>query len=110
MEVVFDLKNKKESIKCCYKISETDVDCLFKLAEMGRAVTSTELASEMNFSKTTVESSLKKLIELGLVQRIKIDEKKIGRPKFLYAVESTVWDKVSKDLKDCANKILSAIS
>ncbi|AEB94773.1 transcriptional regulator, TrmB [Metallosphaera cuprina Ar-4] len=62
----------------------------------------------MNLSKTTVENSMKKLIELGLVDRIKIDGKKIGRPKFLYVVSDSFQERVKTDLRKCAERILSA--
>lgn len=105
-----DLKNKKESIKCCYKLSETDVECLFKLIELNKPITSIELAQIMGFSKTTAETSLKRLMDVGLVNRIKIEEKKIGRPKFAYSVINNIWGKISEDLKQYAKKILSAAS
>ncbi|QKQ99231.1 MarR family transcriptional regulator [Metallosphaera tengchongensis] len=110
MEVFDTLKDKKESIRCCYKMSDTDVECLFKLIEIGEPKTSVELGNMMNLSKTTVENSMKKLIELGLVMRIKVDGKKIGRPKFLYVVSEDFRDRVKSDLKRCAEKILSASS
>lgn len=110
METIEKLKNKKDSIKCCYKLSDTDVECLFKLIELGKAITSNELAEIMGFSKTTAETSLKRLLDVGLVNRVKMDEKKIGRPKYLYAVVENVLEKIGKDLKNCANKILSAAS
>ncbi|ABP95718.1 MULTISPECIES: helix-turn-helix domain-containing protein [Metallosphaera] len=104
------LKERKESIRCCYKISDTDVECLFKLIELGEPKTSVELGKIMGLSKTTVENSMKKLIELGLVERIKVDGKKIGRPKFLYVISDSFQERVKADLKRCAEKILSATS
>ncbi|ARM76657.1 helix-turn-helix domain-containing protein [Acidianus manzaensis] len=110
METEETIKNKKDSIKCCYKLSDTDVNCLLKLIEISKPITSNELAEIMGFSKTTAESSLKKLIDSGLISRIKIEEKKIGRPKFTYKVIENIWEKISKDLRSCANRILSAAS
>ncbi|MEL9969997.1 MAG: helix-turn-helix domain-containing protein [Metallosphaera sp.] len=108
METFDTLKDKKESIRCCYKITDTDVECLFKLIELREPKTSVELGKIMNLSKTTVENSMKKLIELGLVDRIKIDGKKIGRPKFLYVVSDSFQERVKTDLRKCAERILSA--
>jgi predicted transcriptional regulator len=110
MESMIDDKEKKHSIKCCYKLGDTDVDCLFKLMDIKKPVTSIELADLMKFSKTTVENSLKKLIDVGLVIRIKTEEKRIGRPKFEYTVPDNLWDKIRKDLIECGRKISSAAS
>ncbi|AWS00110.1 helix-turn-helix domain-containing protein [Metallosphaera hakonensis] len=108
MEALDTLKDRKESIRCCYKITETDVECLFKLIEVGEPKTSVELGKLMGLSKTTVENSMKKLIELGLIERIKIDGKRIGRPKYLYSVSESFQERVRMDLKRCAERILSA--
>lgn len=110
MQSLEPLKNKKESIRCCYKISETDVECLFTLMELKEPKSSLELGEIMKLSKTTVENSMKKLIEIGLVKRIKIEEKKIGRPKFGYSVVEDFYERIRNDLKSCAERILSATS
>jgi predicted transcriptional regulator len=99
------LKASKEIIRCCYKISDTDIDCLFKLIEVNRPITSEELSEMLKMSKTTVENSLKKLIDLGLVVREKGDEKKIGRPKYYYAIIENYMDKIREDLQECSRKI-----
>jgi predicted transcriptional regulator len=99
------LKASKEIIRCCYKISDTDIDCLFKLIEVNRPITSEELSEMLKMSKATVENSLKKLIDLGLVVREKGDEKKIGRPKYYYAVTENYMDKIREDLQECSRKI-----
>ncbi|ACP35224.1 helix-turn-helix domain-containing protein [Saccharolobus islandicus] len=106
------LSESKEAIRCCYKISDTDVECLFKLVELNRPISAEELASIMKLSKTTVENSLKKLIEIGLIVRNKDGEegKRIGRPKYLYAVIHNAETKIKQDLTSCASKILSATS
>ncbi|QGR18551.1 helix-turn-helix domain-containing protein [Stygiolobus azoricus] len=104
------LKTSKEVIRCCYKISDTDVDCLFKLVELGKPVTSEELSALLKMSKTTVENSLKKLIDIGLVVREKGDEKKIGRPKYYYEIISNYMEKLKHDLTECSRKIQSSMS
>ena len=99
------LEEKKEQIRCCYKITDTDVAVLLKLIEIGEPVTSEELADIFKLSKTTVENSLKKLIELGLVERSKKEGKKIGRPKFYYSVIPNILDKIRNDLLECAKRM-----
>ena len=99
------LKDARDAIKCCYKISDTDVDCLFKLLELNRPTTCEELADIMKVSKTTIEKSLKKLIEVGLVIREKSSDKKIGRPKYSYSIIGGVIEKIKEDLENCSRKM-----
>ncbi|BFH74106.1 helix-turn-helix domain-containing protein [Sulfurisphaera javensis] len=99
------LKDAKDVIRCCYKLSDTDIDCLFKLIELNRAVTSDELSQIMKVSKTTIENSLKRLIDVGLVVRDKSDDKKIGRPKYYYSVIKNVTNKIKEDLLNCSKKM-----
>ncbi len=111
-EIIIGSPDSKEIVRCCYKLSDTDVDCLFKLIEINKPISAEEFASLMKLSKTTIENSLKKLIELGLVVRTKIadDTKRIGRPKYVYSVIHDVRNKIKQDLKNCATKILSTAS
>lgn len=99
------LKDAKDVIRCCYKLSDTDVDCLFKLIEINKPVTSEELSQILKLSKTTVENSLKKLIEAGLVLRNKSDDKKIGRPKYYYSPTENIIDKIKEGLIECSKKM-----
>ncbi len=107
-ERLTNLENESEkwhNIKCCYRLSETEVVCLVKLIELGRPVTSQEMASLMKLSKTTVESSLRRLIDVGLVERKKIGGSRIGRPKYLYSLKTNLWEKIRADLHACAESM-----
>ncbi|BBG23511.1 MarR family transcriptional regulator [Sulfuracidifex tepidarius] len=106
------LDTARESIKCCYKISDTDFDCLVLLAKLGRPTSSEEMASVMNLSKTTVENSLKKLLDLDLIARQKSNDesRRIGRPKFIYTVSDELLNKIKEDLNRCAETIKNSIS
>ena len=99
------LKDAKEAIRCCYKLTDTDIDCLFKLLELNRPATSEELADIMKVSKTTIENSLKKLIDAGLIVREKVNDKKIGRPKYYYSIANEITKKIKEDLAECAKKM-----
>ena len=99
------LKDARDAIRCCYKLSDTDVDCLFKLLELNRPTSNEELADIMKVSKTTIEKSLKKLIEVGLVIREKVNDKKIGRPKYYYSAITNILEKVKRDLEHCSRKM-----
>ncbi|BAB66001.1 MULTISPECIES: helix-turn-helix domain-containing protein [Sulfurisphaera] len=99
------LYDAKDVIRCCYKLSDTDIDCLFKLIELNKPVTSDELSQMMKVSKTTVENSLKKLIDSGLVIRSKSEDKKIGRPKYYYSIVENIINKIREDLLNCSKKM-----
>lgn len=109
MEQTYERPNINEekwhNIKCCYRLTETEISCFVKLLEVKRPATSVELAQMMKYSKTTVETSLRKLIELGLVIREKLEGNKIGRPKYLYKLPDSIWEKVQKDLSKCAESM-----
>jgi len=106
------LDSARESIKCCYKISDTDFDSLILLTKLGKPSSSEEIASIMNLSKTTVENSLKKLLDLDLIERRKAndDNRRIGRPKFVYAIRENILEKIKEDLNNCAETIRKAFS
>ncbi|QIW24795.1 HTH domain-containing protein [Sulfolobus sp. S-194] len=99
------LESKKDEIRCCYKITDTDVAVLLKMVEIEKPITSEELADIFKLSKTTVENSLKKLIELGLVVRTKTEGKKIGRPKYYYSISTNILEKIRTDLLNCAKRM-----
>lgn len=98
-------EEKWHNIKCCYRLTETEIACFVKMLELKKPVTSVELAQTMKYSKTTVETSLRKLIELGLVVREKLEGSRIGRPKYLYRLPEAIWEKISKDLDRCAESM-----
>ncbi|AHC51527.1 TrmB family transcriptional regulator [Sulfolobus acidocaldarius SUSAZ] len=100
----------KEVIRCCYKISDTDVDCLLKLIELRKSITSEELSDMMKVSKTTIENSLKKLMDIGLITREKKTDKRIGRPKYYYTLIINFEDKMRNDLLNCSKLIDQVIS
>jgi predicted transcriptional regulator len=106
------LDNAKESIKCCLKIGDTDFDSLVLLAKLGRPMSSEEMASTMNLSKTTVENSLKKLLDLDLIERQKANDesKRIGRPKYLYVTTEDLFIKIREKLDRCADTIKNSFS
>jgi len=101
------LRELREPVKCCYKISDTDVDCLMRILDAGKPMDADEVSKTMGLSKTTVETSLKRLMELGLVQRKRLDGRKIGRPKFLYFITQDFPMKVRIDLDNCVKRISS---
>jgi predicted transcriptional regulator len=97
--------DKWHNIKCCYRLSETEISCFIKLLELNRPITSIELAGLMKFSKTTVETALRKLTDVGLVTRQKLEGARIGRPKYVYSLPEYVWGKIEKDLNKCGENM-----
>lgn len=98
-------EEKWHNIKCCYKLTETEIACFVKMLELKAPITSVDLAKEMKYSKTTVETSLRKLIELGLVIREKLEGSRIGRPKYVYRLPEAIWEKIQKDLYRCSESM-----
>ncbi|MDT7901636.1 MAG: helix-turn-helix domain-containing protein [Acidianus sp.] len=104
METQIDIRH---NIKCCYKLSESDVDVFLKILEVRRPITSQELSKMLKVSKTTVDGSLKRLIDIGLVIRKKSENGKIGRPTYIYYLPLGIEEKIESDLKRCADQMLN---
>ena len=90
----------------CYGLSETDVQVLIALAKSGAKGTE-DLESDLKLSKASINRSLNKLLEMGLVMRIKEPGNKAGRPRYLYKTKeyNELKQKILNDIKDCANKM-----
>ncbi len=97
-----------EVLKCCFKLNDTDVNVLEELIKLGRA-DGEVIASELNVSKTTVDNSLKKLMALGLVLREKVQEKKIGRPKYVFYLSPQFSQVVKEKIENCSKKFSQVI-
>ncbi|ARM74807.1 helix-turn-helix domain-containing protein [Acidianus manzaensis] len=102
---IVENEEKWHNIKCCYRLTETEIACFVKLLQLRKPITSIELAHEMKYSKTTVETSLRKLVELGLIIREKIEGSRIGRPKYIYRLPDVIWEKIEKDLNKCSESM-----
>ncbi|BBD73944.1 transcriptional regulator [Sulfodiicoccus acidiphilus] len=99
------LRELRDPVKCCYKVSDTDVECLIRIVELSKPIDAEEMSKIMGLSKTTVETSLKRLMELGLVVRKRLEGRKIGRPKYVYSTIDGLMSKVKKDLDQCVKRI-----
>ncbi len=104
METQIDMRH---NIKCCYKLSESDVDVFLKILEIRRPVTSQELSKILKVSKTTVDGCLKRLADIGLIIRKKSENGKIGRPTYIYYLPTGIEEKIESDLKKCAEQMLN---
>lgn len=102
------IRESRDVIRCCFQLNETDIDCLIKLLEIGGNASSEVLAESMRLSKTTVETSLKRLIDSGLVVREKTDERRVGRPKFSYKVRDNLASVIREGLENCSKKMKNA--
>jgi predicted transcriptional regulator len=89
----------------CYGLSETDVQVLMALTK-GEAKGTEELESDLKLSKASINRSLNKLLEMGLVMRIKEPGNKAGRPRYLYKAKDyqELKDKILADIKHCADE------
>lgn len=97
-----------EALRCCFKLNETDLKVLEDLIRLGRAG-SEEIARDLSVSKTTVDNTLKKLLTLGLVVREKVQEKKIGRPKYVFSVSPQFQQVVKEKVESCSKKFSQVV-
>ncbi|QIW24847.1 MarR family transcriptional regulator [Sulfolobus sp. S-194] len=94
----------------CYGLSETDVQVLIALAK-SEARGTEDLESDLKLSKASINRSLNKLLEMGLVMRIKEPGNKAGRPRYLYKTRdyNELKQKILSDIKDCAEKMAQLV-
>jgi len=94
----------------CYGLSETDVQVLIALAK-SEAKGTEDLEADLKLSKASINRSLNKLLEMGLVMRIKEPGNKAGRPRYLYKTRdyNELKQKVLQDIKDCAEKMAQLV-
>jgi predicted transcriptional regulator len=71
-----------------------------------------EISQELQVSKSIVNISLRKLVNLGLVNRTKEIANKAGRPKYVYYALKIdeLKDKVVREIEDCTNNIRNLVS
>lgn len=94
----------------CYGLSETDVQVLMALAK-SEAKGTEDLEADLKLSKASINRSLNKLLEMGLVMRIKEPGNKAGRPRYLYKSRdyNELKQKILSDIKDCAEKMAQLV-
>jgi len=94
----------------CYGLSETDVQVLMALTR-GEAKGTEDLENDLRLSKASINRSLNKLVELGLVTRIKEAGNKAGRPRYLYKAKDykEIKEKLLSDIRNCAEEMARLI-
>ena len=95
----------------CYGLTEIDIRVLMTLLKSSPK-TNDEISRELQVSKSIVNISLKKLLNLGLVNRTKEIGNKVGRPKYVYYALKIdeLRDKVVREIEDCTNNIRNLVS
>ncbi len=94
----------------CYDFSETDVNILLTLTRSEPKGTE-ELEQELNLSKASINRSLNKLLELGMVMRVKESGNKAGRPRYLYKAISMeeLRNKILNEIKECISSLIKVV-
>jgi len=94
----------------CYGLTETDIRVLMTLLK-SNPKTNDEITQELQVSKSIVNISLKKLLNLGLVNRTKEIGNKVGRPKYVYYALKIdeIKDKVVREIEDCTNNMRNLV-
>ncbi|ARM76655.1 HTH-type transcriptional regulator Lrs14 [Acidianus manzaensis] len=92
-----------EALSFCYDISDTDFQVLLALVNYGEK-TEDDLASSLRLSKASVNRSVNKLISTGFIERVKDQNSKGGRPRYIYRAldADTLASKIAKDFEYCA--------
>ena len=98
----------KETLTCCFKLSETDLVVLSMLTSMGKA-TSEEIAERLKVSKTTVNNSMRRLLENALVVREKDQTKRTGRPRYHFSVSPDFEKVIKEKVEQCSKRLSSLI-
>lgn len=94
----------------CYGLSETDVQVLVALAKADAKGTE-DLEEDLKLSKASINRSLNKLLEMGLVMRIKEPGNKAGRPRYLYKTRGykELKEKILEDIRNCAESMAKLV-
>jgi len=115
-QVEFSLPSGKELklndvLHFCYGLTETDIRVLMTLLKSSPKM-NVEISQELQVSKSIVNISLRKLVNLGLVNRTKEIGNKVGRPKYVYYALKIdeLKDKVVREIEDCTNNIRNLVS
>jgi len=115
-QVEFSLPSGKELklndvLHFCYGLTETDIRVLMTLLKSSPK-TNDEIRQELQVSRSIVNISLRKLTNLGLVNRTKEIVNKAGRPKYVYYALKIdeLKDKVVREIEDCMNHIRNLAS
>jgi predicted transcriptional regulator len=93
-----------EALKFCYDLTETDV-LVLKVLSSTEAKREDDIAKALSLSKASVNRSLNKLISVGLAERVKEQQSKGGRPRYLYKSPEpqVISEKMGRELRECAD-------
>ncbi|BCU67149.1 TrmB family transcriptional regulator [Sulfolobales archaeon HS-7] len=93
-----------EALKFCYDLSDTDIQVLQVLSKT-EYKSEDEISNSLKLSKASVNRSLNKLLSTGFCDRMKDQNSKGGRPRYLYKALSTEMfiEKITRDLNSCAD-------
>ncbi|RLE95174.1 MAG: hypothetical protein DRN04_00625 [Thermoprotei archaeon] len=92
--------DKLQLIKCIYNLNDLDIKVYKALTEL-RGATVKELAEKLNYSRSSIQKSLYKLISHKLVERKKI----LGKRNYKYLYYPLPFT-ISPEIKKAAKEIL----
>ena len=78
--------DSKELIKCTFDLSKTELRIFLHLLKTNSAIPSVDIAKEIDLDRTTIQKSLKRLLEKGIVDR-RQNNLDNGGYVFLYCVK-----------------------
>ncbi len=92
--------DSKELIRCTFDLSKTELKIFLYLLKINSSIPSVDIAKEIDLDRTTIQKSLKKLLEKGIVDR-RQNNLDNGGYVFLYSV------KQKNQLKDQMKEIIN---
>lgn len=94
--------NIHEVISYIYGLGASEVQVFHLLMENGK-MTADEIAERLGVSKASVNKALNTLSNKGLIEKEKVEEKRRGRPTYLYTIRK---DYVGKKIEEDAISLI----
>jgi predicted transcriptional regulator len=105
--------NSKDLIRCTFDLSKTELKIFLYLLKINKSIPSVDIANQIELDRTTIQKSLKKLLEKGIVDR-RQNNLDNGGYVFLYSVKKkeelkTQMKEIIEDWKSSAEVQLETL-
>ncbi len=94
-----------------YALSEADIEVFMKIIGSTNGKNVDDIAGELGISKSRASLILKKLSDVGLIEKEKSNVSRGGRPKYMYHVnKDEIKSKLSRKAEEVCKDLQSIIS
>lgn len=93
--------DSKDLIRCTFDLSKTELKIFLYLLKIKKSIPSVNIADEIKLDRTTIQKSLKKLLEKQIVDR-RQNNLDNGGYVFLYSVKKK--EELKKQMKEIINE------